>query len=671
MSPKSNAARVAAVAVGLGIAMANGAAIAAAAPAETGTDTTAGSDTSTSTSTSTDETSPSTDTSTTTAPNEPRHNSGESATGPTDTETKDASADLDEDLSDLDDNKDETDTVAEPESASDDETERPSKTAQSGHHADSDHHQDAAEPTSEEDDEGTDIPVLDSDGPEPEYSFSRAQDVAIADGHSGAVDIINTVADPAATEVVVQPGTPFSRLSASLQDAIGGTAPAENPISVLFSGMFEFVRRTFFNSAPSVRPLQYGQLPSGQVIGTVGAVDPDGDPLIYTVRQDPRYGTVTVTADGTFTYTPAEGFAAVGGADRFDISVRQRGFHINLLNPFASTTRTVSIGVDVQPSGGVGVTTQGYTVWNFSSLPVTFQGHRESHPEVSGPGVGTVIQPGQPAHFEVTYFFFHDNAVTPIFTSDAGTWDVHMLVISNLTFHDALTCSSHSSGVSCAPENYGKDNAFLFDLPGTTITLPPDDPRQEAIVDLLCKDGATGKCQNFAISYQEETLTDPRIVGHIVKNTTPDDQTYAVAISDSVSSSDSLKIAAKQSFKILSDLINVEISEEYQHTWTNSHTFTETETLKIRSGYQAQIVAQEPIYRVHGDLTVTLGNTTWILKDVHFDSPNPNGAGVYTYESTPIPAGGSDDDEAPTGTSVEIISVNPDVPATWGALVTA
>lgn len=122
---------------------------------------------------------------------------------------------------------------------------------------------------------------------------------------------------------------------------------------------------------------------------------------------------MTVTADGTFTYTPVEGFAAVGGADSFDISVRQKGFHINLLNPFASTTRTVSIGVDVQPSGGVGVTTQGYTVWNFSSLPVTFQGYRESDPEVSGPGVGTVIQPGQPAHFEVTYFFFHDNAVTP------------------------------------------------------------------------------------------------------------------------------------------------------------------------------------------------------------------------------------------------------------------
>jgi len=52
---------------------------------------------------------------------------------------------------------------------------------------------------------------------------------------------------------------------------------------------------------------------SGQVIGT----DPDGDPLTYVKgTTDPQNGTVTVNADGTWSYTPAQDFI---GTDRFTV----------------------------------------------------------------------------------------------------------------------------------------------------------------------------------------------------------------------------------------------------------------------------------------------------------------------------------------------------------------
>ncbi|MEC0203994.1 isopeptide-forming domain-containing fimbrial protein [Paenibacillus lautus] len=51
---------------------------------------------------------------------------------------------------------------------------------------------------------------------------------------------------------------------------------------------------------------------SGQVNGT----DPDGDPLTYAKGTDPGNGTVTVNADGTWTYTPTQAFI---GQDSFTV----------------------------------------------------------------------------------------------------------------------------------------------------------------------------------------------------------------------------------------------------------------------------------------------------------------------------------------------------------------
>ncbi|WP_390342602.1 tandem-95 repeat protein [Variovorax boronicumulans] len=53
---------------------------------------------------------------------------------------------------------------------------------------------------------------------------------------------------------------------------------------------------------------------SGQVVGS----DVDGDTLTYTKGSDPAHGTVTVNADGTYTYTPGANF---NGTDSFTVTV--------------------------------------------------------------------------------------------------------------------------------------------------------------------------------------------------------------------------------------------------------------------------------------------------------------------------------------------------------------
>lgn len=134
------------------------------------------------------------------------------------------------------------------------------------------------------------------------------------------------------------------------------TAAATDPLSDLFGPIQAFVdgvglliRRSFFNQAPSVNPVQLtGQL-EGPITGTVGAVDPEGDLITYSITGSPLYGSVAIGTDGSYTYTPGTGFT---GRDSFIVAATDTGFHINLLDWFrpASTEAFLGVSQNVTPS---------------------------------------------------------------------------------------------------------------------------------------------------------------------------------------------------------------------------------------------------------------------------------------------------------------------------------
>jgi len=100
-------------------------------------------------------------------------------------------------------------------------------------------------------------------------------------------------------------------------------------------------RRTLLNQAPTVNPVQVTGVMEGPISGTVGAEDPDGDRLVYRVVKKPTTGTVAVNRDGSYTYTPGDGF---NGVDTFVVAARDLGLHVNVLNWFRpALTRTESV----------------------------------------------------------------------------------------------------------------------------------------------------------------------------------------------------------------------------------------------------------------------------------------------------------------------------------------
>jgi len=70
------------------------------------------------------------------------------------------------------------------------------------------------------------------------------------------------------------------------------------------------------------------------VSGKVTATDVDGDTLTFTKGNDPAHGSVTINADGSFTYTPAKDY---NGSDSFTVTVND--------GHGGTTTSTITIGV--------------------------------------------------------------------------------------------------------------------------------------------------------------------------------------------------------------------------------------------------------------------------------------------------------------------------------------
>jgi hypothetical protein len=123
------------------------------------------------------------------------------------------------------------------------------------------------------------------------------------------------------------------QLTAWTSSSLGwiGSLPVPDSLKWNLEGAFWTVRRGFFNLAPTVAPMTVTGLSDAVVSGRVGAVDPEGDAIVYRLVNGPRSGAVVLNVDGTFTYTPGLGF---DGVDSFVVLAQDVGLHANLVDPF-------------------------------------------------------------------------------------------------------------------------------------------------------------------------------------------------------------------------------------------------------------------------------------------------------------------------------------------------
>ncbi len=127
-------------------------------------------------------------------------------------------------------------------------------------------------------------------------------------------------------------------------------APAPStgdPVTPVLWAVLGWVRRNLFNQSPTITYNGALTAQTGQTLtGNIGAADPEGDALTYTVTQEPEHGTLTIDqATGAFTYTPDDINYTAAQADTFSVSVTDGKF--NLLGLLAPRNARADIGVSV------------------------------------------------------------------------------------------------------------------------------------------------------------------------------------------------------------------------------------------------------------------------------------------------------------------------------------
>ena len=171
-------------------------------------------------------------------------------------------------------------------------------------------------------------PVADAESTlvgDPEAVGRRAED----DAEVGAVD---ATADAVTAPTAAQPlDAPPAEVALGPNATPQPTPPAPAQATKDFS-LFGWVRRTFFNRPPTVRydaTLNSQDMTDGVITGNLGAVDPDSDPLTYSLIRDPRFGTVNIDPlTGNFVFMPTAAFAEFGGTDSFTVRVSDNRFHL-------------------------------------------------------------------------------------------------------------------------------------------------------------------------------------------------------------------------------------------------------------------------------------------------------------------------------------------------------
>jgi len=252
------------------------------------------------------------------------------------------------------------------------------------------------------------------------------------------------------------------------------------------------------------------------------------------------------------------------------------------------------------------------------------------------PSVGETIALGQSMLIRPTAKLVYDNWADATYTAvddPTITYQVHALDPWNKS--PSSSCSSQ--GGTCSASG---TNISLLDPAGSTITIGPDEPQRQAqVLKSLCVNGSKASCQ-FTSTSTEQTYTPEKIVGPVVKNNSADtEQSFTLGFKETITASDSFEVAFKAGTKIF-DLVTVEISTRYQRTVITSHEFSQSFNVKVPAQQYGWLSSQEPIFRDTGTFTIVLGNTTYVLTGVYFDTPDPDAASRVNINTGPTrPAG--------------------------------
>ena len=505
-------------------------------------------------------------------------------------------------------------------------------------------------------------------GPVANAATSAAPAAATAASTRRPVTRRPTAAPPSDLNPVATANAQINSAFDSLANMLSGLP--RGPVADFLGGALLLVRRSLFNQAPTANPVQYGQTET-DIVGTLGAVDVEGNPITYIVSQAPQHGTVSIAADGFYTYTP-DAFSATDSTDTFTVSVADSA--TRLLGPI-STNVVVPVSIGAADSGSCAPAAarcgaafkSTFTVYNWSQHSVTLVGIGGDGDLVDRPRDGQVVLPGHSFYYVLAR---PSNSVNPDYRISNGVYLRTSLNAGeqNLVYRNVKASSSaditegDKNSIVIVNNNFDDFNVqqFILDPPNTSVvfTAPATEPVTDAekaaraaqsdLINWMCgggpaKDGGCG----FTLKSSGEMSPGSTQLGAVKVNPTSagglHNYTYSFTATDTVSSAWEVngKIAGK-----LSDKASVELGGKYGRTYTSGTSSTYSETLSqtlLPYSWSGMYVTPSFDYAT-GDVTVRVWNTTWTFKNVAFNYPSPSDCdrlgckGTVTFRQEPYQA---------------------------------
>lgn len=435
--------------------------------------------------------------------------------------------------------------------------------------------------------------------------------------------------------------------------------PSGPSVPAVLIGMLDWVRRevdrVFFNDAPVPDARQIVQeATTGVVLGTFNSTDDEKDRLTFELVNGPKYGDVVVYSNGTYIYTPKADAPSIdtGWTDTFSVRVVDQGFSLRKVTEFLTGRRSgtvVQVGVTVSPPGDPGAVemsdaqlmsaaqtiTLGFNVINASSKTVKLASYGDhlQNQVTQSPPVGATLAPGESHHFEVVYYFLGLGQVNPVYTAvdGQGDWKVYM---SSDGFN-TRGASCKSSNAVCTPGSFaGSENIVLMDQPGGVIEIPAGQGQKQAeALNRLCGGSAPASC-SFNAKSQTQTYGKQREIWSYATQESKADIKDTAKFTNTTSHSIEISASAGVNIK---KIVSLEIAAKYAAKFEDRVENTKTIEFTVPPWTHKIQVAEPPVLRYTGDFTVKMGNTTYLLRDVYFDVPDPDRAVRYREISTPVP----------------------------------
>jgi hypothetical protein len=282
-------------------------------------------------------------------------------------------------------------------------------------------------------------------------------------------------------------------------------------------------------------------------------------------------------------------------------------------------------------AGPASAASRGFKIYNLSSHPLRVVdakpvGDKRLPMDFEGrPPDGEVLKPGTPPHdWELKYWGYAARIVYYIMNGTPRP-DYYAARLETTPFTNDSTCDIASYLGSCTAEGL---TLTVTDPPGTKVDIPSGRGQEQAeTLRDLCKKTNLAKCA-FTPVRETKTQTQAHVVGNAVANCGEDEVHTKISAEDKVGQTNSVEISSKSEFNVF-EIVKESITLKYGHEWTSEYTFKQDVDIKVRPGQVGWISATAPVLRDTGDFTLTLGNTTWNLSDVYFDSPDPSRAGHY------------------------------------------